>query len=159
MFEICRHIKSNGLRCKAAAVRGSAYCHFHIRVRRTCKTSTGLWDDVRLPVLEDPADVQFAISEVVNALLSSRVDGRRAGLLLYALQIASQNLSRITQPTGSEAAQETTSSASGEEIAPVKTVCEPADCPSCPQRLTCNGENLAQPPQPALSPKANVPVT
>jgi len=151
MYEICRHIRTNGLRCQSPALKGSAYCYYHVRVHRTGKTSSGLWDDVKLPVLEDASTVQLALSEVVSAMLSSRLDARRAGLLLYALQIASQNLSLITQPAASETVRLTTLSGDGEDLAPVKTVCEPADCLACPQRFDCKGESLAQPPQPTLS--------
>jgi hypothetical protein len=46
-------------------------------------------------VLEDANSVQVALMQVMRLILSGQVDPKTAGLLLYALQTASSNLSRI----------------------------------------------------------------
>jgi hypothetical protein len=50
-----------------------------------------------LPVLEDAASIQLAITQVCEHLLERRLEAKRAGILLYALRVASSNLSRLTQ--------------------------------------------------------------
>ncbi len=48
-----------------------------------------------LPLLEDAFAIQVAITNVMRALATQQIDHRSAGLLLYALQIASSNLKQI----------------------------------------------------------------
>lgn len=44
-----------------------------------------------LPPFEDAASIQLALIDVAQALAANRIDPRRAGLLLYAMQVASTN--------------------------------------------------------------------
>lgn len=48
-----------------------------------------------LPPLEDAASIQLALIEVAQALAANRIDPKRAGLLLYALQVASANAKNL----------------------------------------------------------------
>jgi len=96
-------------------------------------------DDLALPAIEDPASIQIALTQVVSALASSRIDARRAGLLLYALQIASQNVDRRTYIPAADSVRSLTCTEEGDELAPALSKCEyPADCPTCPKRETCD---------------------
>ena len=47
---------------------------------------------IHLPVLEDMHAVQNSLMQVLDALADDRIDHKRAGLMLYALQRASTNL-------------------------------------------------------------------
>ena len=47
---------------------------------------------LELPSIEDAASIQLALIDVLQALAANRLDPRRAGLLLYGLQVASANL-------------------------------------------------------------------
>jgi hypothetical protein len=138
MYQLCRHIKTNGQRCQSPALLESAYCYFHSRVHTMAKAKTSNWDDIKLPMLEDSASIQVATSQIVAALLSSRLDARRTGLLLYALQIASQNIDRASSREDSETVHSMTVTGEGDELAPEKEICEPADCASCNRRDTCD---------------------
>ena len=138
MFQLCRHIKTNGHRCQSAALSGSAYCYFHSRVHTMAKAKSTVFDDIKLPMLEDSASIQVAISQIVAALLSSRIDARRTGLLLYALQIASQNIDRASFRKDSETVHSMTVTGEGDELAPEKEICEDGDCASCNERDTCD---------------------
>ena len=139
MYKLCRHIKTNGRRCKSPAMTGSAYCYFHARVHVIRKAKPGIWDDINLPVLEDPADIQIAISQINSALLASRIDARQAGLLLYSLQIASQNIGRRLPGEDDEKTVESVSQSSeGDDLAPEDKVCESGDCANCDERDTCD---------------------
>jgi hypothetical protein len=101
------------------------------------KAKTSEWDDIKLPMLEDSASIQVAISQIVAAFLSSRIDARRTGLLLYAIQIASQNIDRASFRKDSETVHSMTVTGEGDELAPEEEVCEPGDCASCNRRDTC----------------------
>ena len=105
-------------------------------------TNYAVFDDLKLPLLEDPASIQVAISRVMNAFVSARIDARRTGLLLYAIQIASQNIDRDSDRENSEIVRSMTVTDEGNELAPEKEVCEPADCPSCNRQDTCDDYNL-----------------
>jgi len=47
---------------------------------------------LELPPLEDANSIQIALMQVIDAILHNRLDSKRAGLVLYALQTASSNL-------------------------------------------------------------------
>ncbi len=81
----CQHIKDNGVRCGSPALRGKDLCYFHLRQRRQRPT-------LHIPILEDQASIQFAVTQVVRAALEDRVDDDRLRTLLYAFQVAKMNL-------------------------------------------------------------------
>jgi hypothetical protein len=54
-----------------------------------------------LPPIEDSASIQLALIEVAQALAANRIEPRRAGLLLYALQVASTNAKHVNIPSSS----------------------------------------------------------
>jgi len=151
MYLLCRHIKTNGFQCQSPALTGSAYCYFHTRTHTMASAKTSSLDDIKLPMLEDSASIQVAISQIVAGLLSSRLDARRTGLLLYALQIASQNIDRKTFHFKSELVRSMAVTDEGDELAPEKEICETGDCATCNRRDTCDNyepeeedEELAQ---------------
>jgi hypothetical protein len=100
----CEHIMINGEFCRAAALRGRKYCYFHLvhigrrlRAERVQEVAQAYDCDAsllpaELPLLEDANSIQLALSQVIDDVLHSRLDTKRAGLILYALQTASRNL-------------------------------------------------------------------
>jgi hypothetical protein len=48
-----------------------------------------------LPPVEDTASIQLALIDVLQALAANRLDTKRAGLLLYGLQVASANAAKM----------------------------------------------------------------
>jgi hypothetical protein len=52
-----------------------------------------------LPPFEDAASIQLALIDVAQALAANRLDTKRAGLLLYALQVASANTKHLSLPS------------------------------------------------------------
>jgi len=101
--ERCQHIRLNGDHCQAPAKRDQKFCRFHIAcvpVKVDVSTSAAFpAAPFYLPVLEDPASIQLAISQVCYHLLYRRLDTKKAGIMLYAMQIASSNLGRLTGNT------------------------------------------------------------
>ena len=91
MFKKCRHIMPSGARCHSPALRDQPCCYFHTNLRRSTAPK-GKFEDqsLQLPTLEDSSAVQLALTQVLGALSSSQLDARRAGLLLYGLQIAAK---------------------------------------------------------------------
>jgi hypothetical protein len=93
----CRHVKTNGTQCGSPALKAQELCFYHDRNRpepvelyldgeRYCDSQ------IVLPVFEDAHSIQTVIRQVVQLMLTRRIARKDAGLLLYALQIASGNL-------------------------------------------------------------------
>jgi hypothetical protein len=70
-----------------------------------------------LPVLEDAVSIQLALCDVAHALAANQLDTRRAGLLLYALQVASANVQKMHIPI-SGAVRSVTYTDEGAQLAP-----------------------------------------
>ena len=93
----CRHVKTNGTQCGSPALKGKELCFYHDRNR---PEPAELYDSgdrycdsqIVLPVFEDAHSIQTVIRQVVQLMLARRIERKDAGLLLYALQIASGNL-------------------------------------------------------------------
>jgi hypothetical protein len=97
----CHHIKTSGVRCGSPALRDRRYCYYHQR-QRPVMVDLGDEDKpliVPWPVLEDAHSVQFAIRNVAIRLLDGTIGPKTAGLLFYALQIASSNLKQMKPET------------------------------------------------------------
>jgi hypothetical protein len=97
----CRHIKVNGTQCGSPALRQKNFCFYHQQHRPLpieCyfdgEYATG---EIHLPAFEDACSIQSVIRQVVQMVMQKRIERKTAGLLLYALQIASSNLKRIEQ--------------------------------------------------------------
>ena len=93
----CRHIFTDGHRCQSPALRQENFCYYHHTTRkpvpkqelanRRSKRST-----LEVPMPEDRSAIQHTIGQVLQLLAANQLDAKRAGLLLYGLQIAIQNL-------------------------------------------------------------------
>jgi hypothetical protein len=121
---ICRHIKTNGRRCKSPSLGASAFCYFHSRLHRRHKNlvetssvlpvsntspttsafgtpqylpdpATQTPIELDLPPVEDAESIQVAISLLIAAIARNRIDAKRAAVLLYGLQLASTNVRSI----------------------------------------------------------------
>ena len=117
MIQQCRHIKSNGIQCGSPALRGAPFCYFHAKVHRP-KPKNPIWADLEFPLVEDPSAIQISINQVLEAIVCSRLDPRRAGLILYGLQIASQNIDRRCARAAAAPVCAVTRTSDGEDLAP-----------------------------------------
>lgn len=103
----CGQVLANGEICRSPALRDSNLCYWHhkarsrrLRRRVPRKSDAPAVAGVVLPLLEDANAVQIGLQEVLHALLDGRIEDRRAGLLLYGLQVATSNLLRLeTRPS------------------------------------------------------------
>ena len=147
---ICRHIKTNGRRCKSPSLGLSAFCYFHSRLLRRHKhlvetapvlpanhpnqqassteTPQNLPEpfELNLPPLEDVESIQVSISLLVAALARNRIDSKRAAVLLYGLQLASTNARSVTiEPAASSIVRTLARTKSGLDLAVDGTSCQP----------------------------------
>jgi hypothetical protein len=126
-YQLCRHIRTNGLRCKAAALTDNNWCYFHANLyqrhqsfRQTADSRRYLipGQHLELAPLEDREAVQVSLSVVINALATGQLEPKRATALLYGLQLASMNAGRLnTQPCVSDGVRTIESSPEGLALA------------------------------------------
>ena len=93
----CRHVKTNGTQCGSPALKGKELCFYH---EQNQPREVELYIDgerysdgsMVMPAFDDAHAIQTVIRQVVQLMLARRIERKDAGLLLYALQIASGNL-------------------------------------------------------------------
>jgi len=97
---LCRHIFTDGRRCGSPALSQQNFCYYHYAHRtpvlanqRRRQRASG-FDITNLDGLDNPTAVQLSLSEVIARIAANTIDLKRAGLLIYALQVAGQNLRR-----------------------------------------------------------------
>ncbi len=138
MYMACRHIKPNGLRCKSPALKDNSFCYYHARLHTIGKEPCGNYGPMRLPVPEDSASIQISVAQISDALINDRIDAKRAGRLLYALQIASQNIDRGKDIVDRDTVPSATQSSDGDDLAPELRVCRSDErCEQCPYAKNC----------------------
>jgi hypothetical protein len=90
----CTHIKVSGVRSGSPALKGEQFCYFHQNVHRGVrKPKQSRLHPIAL--IEDEDSIQYALMEVINALMRNTIDYKRAALILRALHIAVKNASRV----------------------------------------------------------------
>ncbi len=119
MYPECRHIKPSGAKCQAPALKGTSFCYFHTRLHALGKRPP---DDPRLafeiPALEDRASIQFTITQVLRRFAAGALDRQNAYILLYGLQLASQNVDRTPLAIPSDTVESVDGKEDGEELGP-----------------------------------------
>src|ERR1700728_605980 len=88
----CRHIFTDGHRCGSICLRGEEFCYYHHttrkpaqnpRARRSRQSTFAI--PLTAPIVR--SGLKSTIVEVLRRIASTDLDPRRAGLLLYGLQI------------------------------------------------------------------------
>ena len=121
MIPACRHIKSNGARCRAHALSDRPYCYHHDRLHRVFnKQKSTKKNSLVLHPLEDRSSILMALSDVICGLASGRVDSRNAGRLIYGLQVAGQFAPDSSCPNPDDAVESLTITKTGDETCPRK---------------------------------------
>jgi hypothetical protein len=103
----CRHIFTDGHRCASPCLRTQEFCYYHHTTRKPVaapRQRRSRRSTFHLPLPEDRSAIQASIGEVLQRIAANDIDPRRAGLLLYGLQIASLNLPKA-QPATQRATQ------------------------------------------------------
>ena len=86
----CEKVREDGTVCGSPQMRGYRYCYAHERMLQTQSQK------LELPAVEDANGIQMAIMRVQKALIDDEISEKKAGLLLYSLQMASSNLKHTT---------------------------------------------------------------
>jgi hypothetical protein len=97
----CQHIRTSGIQCGSPAQRNKNYCYYHQRWRPVDinLSQPGKRATFTIPILEDAHSIQLSIAQVMHQLMDKTIDSKTAGLMLYALQIASANLKQLNAET------------------------------------------------------------
>jgi hypothetical protein len=145
MYRECRHIKEDGRRCRTGALKGKPYCYFHMNLKRTVRRPS-----IEIPPLEDSTSVLLGIGQVMRLLRLDTMDMKRAGLMLYGLQIASSVIKQREQGKPEDYVRSVHDEAGSPidfaealvretpALASESTVCEPPqDCANCEQKASC----------------------
>jgi hypothetical protein len=131
---VCRHIKTNGIRCKSPSLTGDDMCYFHARLferqgslihnNSSISTGTATYQpdipplELDLPILEDAESIQVSITLLVAALARNRIDSKRAAVLLYGLQLAATNVKATTlEPYAANVVRSIVESSFGTDLA------------------------------------------
>jgi hypothetical protein len=86
----CSAIKEDGTRCGSPKMKNHIYCYAH------CQMMEMRAKTFYLPPVEDANAIQMAIMRVQQALIDDEISEKKAGLLLYSLQLAATNVERTT---------------------------------------------------------------
>jgi hypothetical protein len=89
----CEKVREDGTRCGSPQMKSYRYCYAHERMLQQQSQK------LELPALEDANGIQMAIMRVQKALIDDEISEKKAGLLLYSLQMASSNLKHTTFTT------------------------------------------------------------
>ena len=142
----CRHIRANGTRCRSIALARTTRCYWHrdlYQRHRALQLPDSIPEahrnldllksdplmaqyygvdlhgpiEFNFPPLEDRESIQVSLSMVLNALGRNRLEPKRAGAMLYTLQVASTNAARL-QPEPYGVVSDTVHDELGHELAP-----------------------------------------
>jgi hypothetical protein len=95
-FVECRHIMTNGRKCHAAALRGKPFCFHHAKLH--FRNSAPRFPQPAPLDLDSIPGLEAAVGKALTALTSPLADTRRAGLLLFGLNVAA-TLSKRSSPS------------------------------------------------------------
>jgi hypothetical protein len=86
----CAFIREDGTVCKSPRMKNDIHCYAHHQMRHA--RAENLW----LPALTDANAIQRAVMVVQRALIDDEISEKKAGLLLYSIQIAAANVDKTT---------------------------------------------------------------
>ena len=86
----CSAIKADGTGCGSPKMNNHIYCYAHSKMLEARA------EKLALPRLEDANAIQMAVMLVQRALIDDEISEKKAGLLLYSLQIAATNVEKTT---------------------------------------------------------------
>jgi hypothetical protein len=95
MTNECRHIMPSGLHCRAIAMRGSAYCYHHARPKLPSRPHQVR---IAMPETLDSENIPAVLRQIMNALADGTISNRRAGVLLYCIQMSMGQTPKLPGP-------------------------------------------------------------
>lgn len=86
----CVWVREDGTVCRSPRMKNDIHCYAHYQMRQA--RAENLW----LPALTDANAIQMAVMMVQRALIDDEISEKKAGLLLYSIQIAATNADKTT---------------------------------------------------------------
>ena len=86
----CVFVREDGTVCRSPRMKNDIHCYAHYQMRHA--RAENLW----LPALTDANAIQMAVMMVQRALIDDEISEKKAGLLLYSIQIAATNADKTT---------------------------------------------------------------
>lgn len=77
----CEHVYSEGTTCRSPRMKEHKYCYAHARMLAVRPKK------LRLQAMEDANSIMLNIMEIQRALVDEEISEKKAGLLLYAMQL------------------------------------------------------------------------
>jgi hypothetical protein len=86
----CRWVKQDGTACRSPQMKKHIYCFAHAQMMEARALA------LSLPAQEDANAIQIGIMRIQKALIEDTISTKKAGLLLYSMQLALQNVGQVT---------------------------------------------------------------
>jgi hypothetical protein len=86
----CSAVKEDGTSCGSPKMKNHIYCYAH------CQMMEARAKKLALPPLEDANAILMSVMLVQRALIDDEISEKKAGLLLYSLQIAASTVDKTT---------------------------------------------------------------
>ena len=100
MASQCRHLRANGIQCRAHRVWKEDYCFFHLHHRTPHGMPKRSEDPppppppngIEIPLLEDLSAIQIALGRVLTALSQGKITANDARAYISGLRLAAANV-------------------------------------------------------------------
>ena len=86
----CRWVRQDGTACQSPQMKKHIYCFAHRQMMEARALA------LSLPAQEDANAIQIGIMRIQKALIEDTISTKKAGLLLYSMQLALQNVGGTT---------------------------------------------------------------
>jgi hypothetical protein len=86
----CRWVRQDGTSCGSPQMKKHIYCFAHRQMMEARALA------LSLPAPEDANAIQIGIMRIQKALIEGTISTKTAGLLLYSMQLALQNVGQVT---------------------------------------------------------------
>src|SRR5579871_6548293 len=84
----CQWVRQDGTSCGSPQMKRHIYCFAHMQMAEA--------RTLMLPVAEDANAIQIGLMQIQKALIEDRISMKKAGLLLYSMQLALTNVGQTT---------------------------------------------------------------
>ena len=86
----CQWVKQDGTACRSPQMKQHIYCFAHRQMAEARELM------LMIPVVEDANAIQVGLMRIQKALIEDTISMKKAGLLLYSMQLAMTNVGQTT---------------------------------------------------------------
>src|SRR5579864_9037465 len=86
----CQWVRQDGTSCRSPQMKQHIYCFAHMQMAEARTLM------LMLPAAEDANAIQVGLMQIQKALIEDRISMKKAGLLLYSMQLALTNVGQTT---------------------------------------------------------------